>query len=104
VAPRVGAVTEARRTTAVARGSIRVDRSFWAGPEPMTEGSDCLWIVDYKTATHGAAGMEGFLAEQKEMYRGQMEAYGRMLGAGGGAVRVALYYPMLGRIVWWVLE
>jgi hypothetical protein len=43
------------------------------------------------------------LAEEREKYSPQMEAYARMMGdrAEAGRLRVGLYYPMLTRLVWW---
>jgi ATP-dependent helicase/nuclease subunit A len=82
------------------RSSVRLDRMFRAGDEPGVEGTEYLWIVDYKTTTHGSVGIEEFLAREKEKYGPQLEAYARMMGAGD-RTRVALYYPMLPRLVWW---
>ena len=47
------------------RSSVRLDRVFRAGAKPLDAGNDCLWIIDYKTATHGREGMEEFLAEER---------------------------------------
>ncbi len=66
----------------------------------MAAGTECLWIVDYKTASYGSAGIEEFLAGEKEKYGPQLEAYARMV-EGGDRIRVALYYPMLPQLVWW---
>jgi ATP-dependent helicase/nuclease subunit A len=85
------------------RSSVRLDRMFRAGDEPVAAGTECLWIVDYKTTTHGSAGIEEFLAGEKEKYGPQLEAYARMM-RGGDRIRVALYYPMLPRLVWWEPE
>jgi ATP-dependent helicase/nuclease subunit A len=85
------------------RRSVRLDRVFRAGTSPIVEGSECLWIVDYKTTTHGRGGVEEFLAGEREKYGPQMEAYARMVAAEG-EVRVGLYYPMLPRLVWWTPE
>ena len=39
---------------------------FLAGATPLDErDDDCLWIIDYKTATHGREGVDGFLAEER---------------------------------------
>jgi ATP-dependent exoDNAse (exonuclease V) beta subunit len=83
--------------------SVRLDRVFRAGREPMVEGDECLWIVDYKTATHGLEGVEAFLAGERAKYAGQMKAYARVM-RGEGEIRVGLYYPMLPRLIWWVPE
>jgi ATP-dependent exoDNAse (exonuclease V) beta subunit len=85
------------------RSSVRLDRMFLAGQKPLDVGRDYLWIIDYKTATHGREGIEEFLAEERVKYRAQMETYARMMRdrAMAGKLRVGLYYPMLARLVWW---
>lgn len=85
------------------RASIRMDRVFRAGLEPLLEGRECLWIVDYKTSTHGREGVDQFLLNEKAKYAGQMEAYARMmrLSAKATEIRVGLYYPMLPKLIWW---
>jgi hypothetical protein len=79
---------------------VRLDRVFRAGAAPLSEGSGCLWIVDYKTTTHGAEGVEEFLAKERIKYAPQMEAYARVMKGA----RVGLYYPMLPRFIWWTPE
>jgi hypothetical protein len=88
------------------RSSVRLDRVFLAGQKPLEAGDDCLWIIDYKTATHGSEGVEEFLVEERMKYGAQMEAYAQMMRDNVGArrLRVALYYPMLSRLIWWELE
>jgi ATP-dependent helicase/nuclease subunit A len=88
------------------RSSVRLDRVFRAGKEPLAVGGDCLWIVDYKTTTHGSKGAEEFLAEERVKYGPQMLAYARMMRseAESGKLRVGLYYPMLPKLVWWTPE
>jgi hypothetical protein len=88
------------------RSSVRLDRVFLAGQRPLDAGTDCLWIVDYKTATHGRGGVEEFLAEERVKYEAQMEAYARMMRdrMQAGKLRAGLYYPMLPRLVWWEPE
>jgi hypothetical protein len=83
-----------------------LDRVFLAGQKPLEAGDDCLWIIDYKTATHGSEGVEEFLVEERMKYGAQMEAYAQMMRDNVGArrLRVALYYPMLSRLIWWELE
>ena len=82
------------------RSSVRLDRVFRAGAAPLAAGSDCLWIVDYKTTTHGGEGVDGFLEKESAKYAGQMEAYARIM-KGAVQVRVGLYYPMLPKLIWW---
>jgi len=88
------------------RSSVRLDRVFRAGEAPLAAGSDCLWIVDYKTTTHGSKGVEEFLAEERLKYGPQMLAYARMMRSEveAGRLRVGLYYPMLPKLVWWIPE
>jgi ATP-dependent exoDNAse (exonuclease V) beta subunit len=87
-----------------ARRSVRLDRVFRAGATPGTQGDDYLWIVDYKTTTHGREGVEAFLAGEREKYSAQMETYARMVERAAGKVRLALYYPMIPRLLWWAHE
>ncbi|MEO6911418.1 MAG: PD-(D/E)XK nuclease family protein, partial [Edaphobacter sp.] len=85
-----------------ARRSVRLDRIFRAGATPLVEGDECLWIVDYKTTTHGREGVDAFLAGEREKYDAQIETYARTMKTAEGEIRVGLYYPMLPRLVWWV--
>jgi len=85
------------------RSSVRMDRVFFAGAMPLDAGNDFLWIIDYKTATHGREGLDEFLAEERTKYEAQMSAYARMMSdrVEAGMLRAGLYYPMLARLVWW---
>ena len=95
------------RRASIRPASIRIDRFFHAGPEPHAPGEDCLWIVDYKTASHGPSGLDGFLAAQRGLYAPQLETYARILLSAPAAVqpprrvRLALYYPAIPRLIWW---
>jgi ATP-dependent helicase/nuclease subunit A len=87
--------------------SIRVDRMFAAGLTPMAPGAEALWIVDFKTASHGAGQMEQFLAKEREQYMEQMQVYGdvaRTIYPQSREVRLGLYYPLLSRLLWWPHE
>jgi ATP-dependent helicase/nuclease subunit A len=97
------------------RSSIRIDRRFHAGPAPLTPGDDFLWIVDYKTATHGPQNLDEFLAAEREKYRAQLDVYAQILqrvvtehaakeGTKPRELRVALYYPLLPKLLWWTPE
>jgi ATP-dependent exoDNAse (exonuclease V) beta subunit len=60
--------------------------------------------VDYKTARHGVSGIDAFLAEEKEKYARQLESYADVMRKVHGndlPLRMALYFPMLTRLVWW---
>jgi ATP-dependent helicase/nuclease subunit A len=88
------------------RSSVRLDRVFLAGAESLKTGDDYLWIIDYKTSTHGREGVDEFLAEERTKYSPQMEAYGRMMTdrVPTDRLRVGLYYPALPRLIWWQPE
>jgi ATP-dependent helicase/nuclease subunit A len=94
--------------------TLRIDRSFLAGDEPLSQEGDTLWIVDYKTATHSGSGIEGFLESELLQYKEQLEKYGRMmrlvyrselrgseLHGAELRLRLGLYYPMLQRLKCW---
>jgi ATP-dependent helicase/nuclease subunit A len=104
---RAGAQTEASWSTWASDDVVRTlrgDRIFRAGATPCSTEETHLWIVDYKTARHGAAGMDAFLESEKEKYLGQLEAYAAVMRKAHGEdipLRLALYYPLLTRLVWW---
>jgi ATP-dependent helicase/nuclease subunit A len=68
--------------------TVRVDRTF------VDHG--IRWIVDYKTSAHEGGGLEAFLDNECERYRGQLELYRRIFAAlESRPVRAALYFPLL---------
>jgi len=81
------------RLTGISGGqlsSIVIDRTF-------VDDDGVRWIIDYKTSMHEGADLDAFLDNERERYRGQLERYARMLGAGGGMhIRLGLYFPLLG--------
>ena len=84
--------------------TLRGDRIFRAGATPCSTEETHLWIVDYKTARHGASGLDAFLEAEKEKYLHQLEAYAgvmRKVHGDNQPLRLALYYPLLTRLVWW---
>ncbi len=84
--------------------TLRGDRIFRAGATPCSTEETHLWIVDYKTARHGASGLDAFLEAEKEKYLHQLEAYAGVMRKVHGEnhpLRLALYYPLLTRLVWW---
>lgn len=85
--------------------TLRLDRTFLAGPEPLAPGTSHLWIIDYKTATHGSGNLTEFLASEKKKYAPQLEAYARSLAPQNPhPIRLALYYPMLPHLLCWEPE
>ncbi len=84
--------------------TLRGDRIFRAGAEPGSVAETHLWIVDYKTARHGAAGLDEFLAGEKQKYTRQLESYAEVMRKVHGEdlpLRLALYYPLLTKLLWW---
>jgi ATP-dependent exoDNAse (exonuclease V) beta subunit len=108
LSPRAGAASEAAWTGIVAGGlrSVRVDRIFHAGPAPCTEGEDCWWIVDYKTAHADNIDPAQALPELRRLFAPQVEAYGELLRKMHGSearVIAGLYYPRMSLLDWWEL-
>lgn len=53
------------------------------------------WIIDFKTSFHEGGRLDAFLDEEVERYRGQMEVYAALLGAGSEQpIRLGLYFPL----------
>ncbi len=87
--------------------SVRVDRVFQAGLTPCTDGDNCWWIVDYKTAHSENLTTEAALPNLRPHFAAQLEAYAevlRKLHPDGRPIRVALYYPRLRALDWWEPE
>jgi hypothetical protein len=80
--------------------TIRLDRTFHAGPAPLVNGEEYLWIVDYKTTSHGTGKLEAFLDAERKKHAPQLDAYARKL-TSEKPIRLALYYPMLPQLIWW---
>ena len=89
----LGPQREARneyRLTAVIDGVRRkliIDRSY-------TDDQGRRWIVDYKTSAHEGTDLDGFLDQERERYRAQLERYAQAL-AQGEAAMLGLYFPLL---------
>lgn len=86
------------------RSNVRLDRIFRAGAAPLAQGDDHLWIVDYKTTTHGGDAIEAFLAAERAKYSAQMQTYAQTINRAESKIRVALYYPLLSQLIWWQPE
>jgi ATP-dependent exoDNAse (exonuclease V) beta subunit len=107
---RAGAQTETSWSGWAASGgaeivrTLRGDRIFCAGATPCSSEETHIWIVDYKTARHGASGLDAFLESEKDKYLPQLEAYAGVMRKVHGEsqpLRLALYYPLLTRLEWW---
>ena len=84
------------RLTGVLDGQIRnvvIDRSF-------VDEQGVRWVIDYKTSSHSGGDLAGFLEEERERYRSQLQLYVRLAsGLGGQPVKAALYFPWLGELL-----
>jgi hypothetical protein len=68
-----------------------MDRTFLAAGE--------RWVIDYKTTAPGADGLEAFPAAEAGRHGPQLDRYRRAWQARGTPrVRLALYFPLLGRL------
>ena len=91
----------------VESGSVRtvqVDRVFRGGLEPLGDGDDAWWIIDYKTAHQEGDDPDEALPQMREIFAPQIEAYARVLRnlrGAGATVRAGLYYPRISRFDWW---
>ena len=86
-----------------ARG-LRVDRTFLAGPQPLSSGESHIWIVDFKTTLQGPRSDEEFEATEIAKYKAQLEAYAevrRGLPDGNMPIQLGLFYPLLPRLLHW---
>lgn len=83
------------------RKNLRMDRIFHAGATPLATGKEYLWIVDYKTTTYGSEEIEAFLMAERSKYNAQMETYAQMFDRSPDKIRLALYYPLLPKLIWW---
>ena len=78
--------------TALIDGQLRhlvIDRTF-------VDEDGVRWIIDYKTGVHLGGDLAGFLDEEQERYRAQLETYAaafRQLEPR--PIRTALYYPLV---------
>jgi ATP-dependent helicase/nuclease subunit A len=88
--------------------TVRVDRVFRAGLDPVSEGQQAWWIIDYKTAhdpdpDHDA---DAALPALRKLFAHQLEAYGeilRNLHGRDATLRAGLYYPRMLLFDWWVI-
>lgn len=106
LSPHQDASSEAR-WSGILDGEIRtvqIDRVFRAGADPCSEGNDCWWIVDYKTAHADEFNSAEALPELRKLFAAQLELYARILRIRVGdkaRVHAALYYPRLSAFDWW---
>ena len=106
LSPHAGAGSELRWAGMVADGlrTVRVDRVFRAGLEPLSDGEGAWWIIDYKTAHAENADPASALPQLRKLFAPQLEAYAQVLRNLQGAdsvVRAGLYYPRMLLLDWW---
>jgi ATP-dependent helicase/nuclease subunit A len=86
---------------------LRADRTFLAGPRPLTNGDDRIWIIDFKTTEQGARSLERFEQDELLKYREQLERYAEVLCQLTPAPRrivLGLYYPLIPHLLNWNYE
>ncbi|MDX1404037.1 MAG: UvrD-helicase domain-containing protein [Woeseiaceae bacterium] len=58
------------------------------------------WIVDYKTSSHEGGNLAGFLQQEKDRHRPQLEKYAHIYrNLTDAPVKTALYFPLLQQFV-----
>jgi ATP-dependent helicase/nuclease subunit A len=78
--------------------NIIVDRTF-------IDERGVRWIIDYKTGLHEGADLDGFLDNERERYRDQLERYATLLARlDSRPIRLALYFPLLKGWREWEIE
>ena len=58
--------------------------------------NDTRWIIDYKTSSHAGGNLQGFLDNEEERYREQLQAYKQAMALKEThPIKTALYFPLL---------
>jgi ATP-dependent helicase/nuclease subunit A len=99
-----GALTAAPDADLAVSRSLRFDRTFLAGPEPLVAGDKTIWIIDFKTREKGSLSDAAFEESQRVRYGAQLESYAalrRRLPDGGFPIRLGLFYPTVPRLIHW---
>jgi ATP-dependent exoDNAse (exonuclease V) beta subunit len=84
---------------------LRADRTFVSGDLPLAEGSDNIWIVDFKTTEPGSRSPERFAEDEQLKYRDQLERYASVLhelSPEPKRIVLGLYFPLIPRLVHWI--
>jgi ATP-dependent exoDNAse (exonuclease V) beta subunit len=106
LSPHTEAASEVRWAGVVAGSlrTVRVDRVFRAGLDPLSEGENVWWIIDYKTAHADNLDPAAALPELRKLFAAQLEAYAQILRNLHGqdaVIRAGLYYPRMFLLDWW---
>lgn len=84
--------------------SLRIDRTFIAGQEPLSDGEENIWIIDFKTTEQGSRSEEEFSKMEIGKYAAQLESYAafrRTLPDGHLPIKLGLFYPLVPRLIHW---
>jgi ATP-dependent exoDNAse (exonuclease V) beta subunit len=103
LSPHTAAANEYSLTTNTQ--TLRVDRTFLAGDAPLTRAQSHIWIVDFKTTNPG--GRNDFDTVERAKYSAQLEAYAALRRSqpdGALPIQLALYYPLVQRLIHWPSE
>ena len=109
LSPHAEDASEARWTGLVAgrMRTVQVDRLFRAGLDPLSEGKQAWWIIDYKTSEADEGNITGqadALPQLRGVFAPQLETYAavlRKMHGDTGPIRAGLYYPRLSQFDWW---
>ena len=72
--------------------SLILDRTF------VENGT--RWIIDYKTSSHTGGNLQGFLDNEEDRYREQLQAYKNALALKETRpIKTALYFPLLDQLL-----
>lgn len=108
LSPHAQASSEAAWTGVVkgALRTVRVDRVFRAGREPLSEGDSTIWLIDYKTAQIASSDPAESVAALRAMFAPQLSAYAAVLGNldQKATIHAGLYYPRMRLFDWWRVE
>jgi ATP-dependent helicase/nuclease subunit A len=109
LSPHIAAASEASWAGIVADTlrSVRIDRVFRAGVDPLSEGDQAWWIIDYKTAYADNLDPATAQSTLRRLFAPQLEAYAallRELPGGNLPLRAGLYYPRMSLLDWWPID
>jgi ATP-dependent helicase/nuclease subunit A len=109
LAPHTSSSSETALTLATQglASTLRVDRTFVAGPAPGVAGNNTLWIIDFKTSEQGSRTPEAFAEDARNTYGPQLSRYAALLQAANNTtqpIMLGLYYPSVPRLIHWPYE
>jgi ATP-dependent helicase/nuclease subunit A len=109
LSPHADAASEAAWAGVVAGElrTVRVDRVFRAGLDPLSEGNAAWWLIDYKTAHEDGLDPSEALPRLRSLFAPQLEAYAavlRNLHGTSSPIRAGLYYPRMSQLDWWEVQ